>query len=520
MENAYLELKNINKIYPGGNQAVYNFTLKANKNEFVVFVGPSGCGKTTTLRMIAGLEEISSGELFINGKFSNFTDVQKRNIAMVFQNYALYPQLNVFDNIAYSLKIKHMPKEEIKQKVFEAAKILGLGPYLDRYPRELSGGQMQRVALGRAIVKDSDLFLLDEPLSNLDAKLRVQMRQEIVKIHKKISATTVYVTHDQIEAMTMADKIVVMNKGYIQQIDSPKNIYSNPKNLFVASFIGTPPMNIFNALYDGEQIKVGNVNIKLSDENKMMIEKFYQDKKVIYEHLYKLAISKLLNPIHDNLDKIFSKSKLDLKTIDSNIQHLLEIADLNDFDKDLQENLKKVYQLAKENNLENFRLEALKLVEKCHKFILEFNNEINVIKSSQLYFKDEKVENEPKNNKMVFWKKLKEVKKENISNDKEIFIKYFEKFKGEHKEIKLGIRPEKISVNKDEICIFSDTLDSVELLGNELYLYFEIEEKNYIAKILTDKLYQPEQKIELYVNEKDLYFFDSYSGENIGYKTL
>ena len=520
MENAYLELKNINKIYPGGNQAVYNFSLQANKNEFVVFVGPSGCGKTTTLRMIAGLEDISSGELYINGKLSNFIEVQKRNIAMVFQNYALYPQLNVFDNIAYSLKIKHLPKEEIKQKVFEAAKILGLGPYLDRYPRELSGGQMQRVALGRAIVKDSDLFLLDEPLSNLDAKLRVQMRQEIVKIHKRIGATTVYVTHDQIEAMTMADKIVVMNKGYIQQIDSPKNIYSNPKNLFVASFIGTPPMNIFDASYDGEQIVAGDLHIKISNKNKTMIKEFYENKSTIYENLYKIATSKLLDPIYTNLNKISAKKKKNIKLIETTLKPLLEINNLNDLDKDLRDNLTNLYKLFEINDIENFNVQTQVLIEKCIKLKNEFDNEINKIKSSQLYLKEEKMEVDTKKKKIPFWKKNNVVKKENTINNKDLFIEFFENFKHKDKEIKIGIRPEKISVNKGEILLYKDKLDSVELLGNELYLYFEIQEKNLIAKILTDKLYQSGQNIELYVNEEDLNFFDSYSGENIGYKAL
>ena len=265
--NAFVYLNNINKIYPNGVQAVYDFNLEVNKHDFIALVGPSGCGKSTTLRMIAGLEEISSGELFIDKVYSNYLPSKDRDIAMVFQSYALYPQMSVFDNIAFGLKIRHIDKKIITERVYKAADILDLGPYLDRKPKELSGGQMQRVALGRAIVRNAKLFLMDEPLSNLDAKLRVQMRSEITRIHEEVGATTIYVTHDQIEAMTMANKIVVMNKGFIQQVGSPIEIYHHPKNLFVATFIGTPPMNILECVYDQGIVKLNNqIEIKLNDE--------------------------------------------------------------------------------------------------------------------------------------------------------------------------------------------------------------------------------------------------------------
>lgn len=240
---ATLELKNINKIYPNGVQAVFDFNLSIADKEFIVFVGPSGCGKSTTLRMIAGLEEISSGEFYIDGELMNDVAPKDRNIAMVFQSYALYPHMTVYDNMAFGLQLRRVPREEIQQKVSEAAEILGLTPYLDRRPKALSGGQRQRVALGRAIVRNAKVFLMDEPLSNLDAKLRVQMRGELIKLHNNLKSTTIYVTHDQIEAMTMASRIVVMKDGYIQQVGSPKVIYDNPANVFVAGFIGTPPMN-------------------------------------------------------------------------------------------------------------------------------------------------------------------------------------------------------------------------------------------------------------------------------------
>ena len=240
---ATVVLKNVNKVYPSGNQAVFDFNLDINDKDFIVLVGPSGCGKSTTLRMIAGLEEISSGELYIDGEFMNDVLPKNRGIAMVFQSYALFPHMTVYDNMAFGLKLRKVPKDEIKRRIYEVAATLGLEPYLDRKPKNLSGGQRQRVALGRAIVRDAKVFLFDEPLSNLDAKLRGQMRTEIARIHRNIGATSIYVTHDQIEAMTMATRIVVMKDGHIQQVGSPEEIYNNPANIFVGGFIGTPAMN-------------------------------------------------------------------------------------------------------------------------------------------------------------------------------------------------------------------------------------------------------------------------------------
>ncbi len=240
-----LLLKGINKVYPSGVQAVFNFCLDIRDKEFIVLVGPSGCGKSTTLRMIAGLEEISSGELYIDGKLVNDVVPKDRDIAMVFQNYALYPHMSVYDNMAFGLKLRKVPKEIIDQKVKAAAEILGITDYLSRKPKALSGGQRQRVALGRTIVREPKVFLLDEPLSNLDAKLRASMRTEISKLHARLATTFIYVTHDQIEAMTMGTRIVVMKDGFMQQVDTPQNLYDYPVNLFVASFIGTPQMNFF-----------------------------------------------------------------------------------------------------------------------------------------------------------------------------------------------------------------------------------------------------------------------------------
>ena len=244
---ASLSLKNICKVYPNGFQAVKDFNLEIEDKEFIIFVGPSGCGKSTTLRMIAGLEEISSGELRIGDKIVNDVEPKDRDIAMVFQNYALYPHMSVYDNMAFGLKLRKVPTDEIDKMVKEAAKILDLTQLLDRKPKALSGGQRQRVAMGRAIVRNPKVFLMDEPLSNLDAKLRVQMRVEIAKLHKRLETTIIYVTHDQTEAMTLGTRIVVMKDGVIQQVDTPQNLYEKPANLFVAGFMGSPQMNFLDA---------------------------------------------------------------------------------------------------------------------------------------------------------------------------------------------------------------------------------------------------------------------------------
>lgn len=249
---AGLTLKGIYKKYPGNVVAVSDVNLEIRDKEFIILVGPSGCGKSTTLRMIAGLEEISEGELYIGDRLVNDIAPKDRDIAMVFQNYALYPHMTVFENMAFGLKLRKVPKDEIERKVNEAAKILDLSHLLDRKPKAMSGGQRQRVALGRAIVRSPKVFLLDEPLSNLDAKLRAQMRTEISKLHKKLGTTFIYVTHDQTEAMTMGDRIVVMKDGFVQQIDTPQNLYERPVNKFVAGFLGSPQMNFIDAVLKEE----------------------------------------------------------------------------------------------------------------------------------------------------------------------------------------------------------------------------------------------------------------------------
>lgn len=278
-----IQLKEISKKYPKSQTySVSDFNLDIDEKEFIVLVGPSGCGKSTTLRMIAGLENISDGELIINGRKVNDIEPKDRDIAMVFQNYALYPHMTVFENLAFGLRIQKVPKGEIRKKVEEAAQILGLTELLKRKPKELSGGQRQRVALGRAIVRNSSIFLMDEPLSNLDAKLRVQMRTEIIKLHRQLGTTTIYVTHDQTEAMTMATRIVIMKDGLIQQIGTPLEVYRHPENLFVASFIGSPGMNFLHGVIQGYKYKIGTGEFlyEFSERHQGLIQKNH-DKPII-----------------------------------------------------------------------------------------------------------------------------------------------------------------------------------------------------------------------------------------------
>ncbi len=279
---AELKLQNVQKSYDKKVLAVHDFNLDIADKEFVVFVGPSGCGKSTTLRMIAGLEEISDGALYIDDKKMNDVAPKDRDIAMVFQNYALYPHMNVYDNMAFGLKLRKFKKEEIKTRVDNAAKILGLEAFLDRKPKALSGGQRQRVALGRAIVRDAKVFLMDEPLSNLDAKLRVQMRSEIQKLHQRLQTTTIYVTHDQTEAMTMATRLVVMKDGIIQQVGAPKDVYDKPDNVFVGGFIGSPSMNFLTGKLTEGNFVIDDVEIKVPEgKMKSLREQGYDGKEII-----------------------------------------------------------------------------------------------------------------------------------------------------------------------------------------------------------------------------------------------
>ncbi len=315
---SYLELKNVYKRYEKADQdSVKEFNIKIKKGEFIAFVGPSGCGKSTTLRMIAGLEEISNGELILEDEVINNKDPKDRDMAMVFQSYALYPHMTVEENISFGLKLRKIPKFEIERKVKEAADMLGLAEVLSKKPKNLSGGQRQRVALARAIVREPKVFLMDEPLSNLDAKLRASTRIEITKIHKRLNATTVYVTHDQIEAMTMADRIVIMKAGEVQQIGTPLELYNKPVNQFVAGFIGTPQMNFTRVILENNKVKLNNTYVavpegitkKLHDlgyDGRELIlgvrpEKIYSENFILSQDLQNVAKIKLDVEISENL---------------------------------------------------------------------------------------------------------------------------------------------------------------------------------------------------------------------------
>ena len=329
---ATLKFVNINKIYDNNVQAVFDFNLEVQDKEFIVFVGPSGCGKSTTLRMVAGLEEITSGDLYIDDKLVNNLEPKDRDIAMVFQNYALYPHMTVYENMAFSLKLKKIPRDEISRRVEEAANILGLSQYLNRKPKALSGGQRQRVALGRAIVRHPKVFLMDEPLSNLDAKLRVQMRTEIAKIHKKVGATTIYVTHDQTEAMTMASRIVVMKDGYVQQIGTPREVYNMPANVFVGGFIGSPAMNFFKGKLSKNSFIITDENnqetkIVLDKEKVKMLNDFIKDKEIKINQTFEKNLNSLKNEYEEERNKLVNQNipqehKKKLEAREKNIENL------------------------------------------------------------------------------------------------------------------------------------------------------------------------------------------------------
>lgn len=305
-EGVYVSLQRINKIYDNGFHAVHDFSIDIKQHEFIVFVGPSGCGKSTTLRMVAGLEDISGGNLFIDGDYMNDIAPKDRGIAMVFQSYALYPHMTVYENMAYPLKIMHLSRKEIDRRVTHAAKILQIESLLDRKPKALSGGQRQRVALGRAIVRHAKVLLMDEPLSNLDAKLRVQMRSEIVSLHNKLNATTIYVTHDQTEAMTMATRIVIMKDGYVQQIGTPLEVFNHPVNKFVAGFIGSPSMNFFKGTYE-------NGSVIFETGETMHLSNSLTDRKTIPHDVIIGLRPENIHPAGGEHDSLYPDATFDIK---------------------------------------------------------------------------------------------------------------------------------------------------------------------------------------------------------------
>ena len=427
-----LSFRNINKIYDNNVQAVFDFNLEIKDKEFIVFVGPSGCGKSTTLRMVAGLEEITDGELYIDNELVNEVHPKDRDIAMVFQSYALYPHMSVYENMAFGLKIRHMSREEIDQRIKAAAEILGLQPYLKRKPKELSGGQRQRVALGRAIVREPKVFLMDEPLSNLDAKLRVQMRTEITKIHQKVGATTIYVTHDQTEAMTMADRIVVMKDGYVQQIGTPKEIYNKPANVFVATFIGAPSMNILDVEFNKDTITLPNkLTLKINNNQ----------------------VEELKKSLKSEIDSIrFQIAKLEEENT------LLK--------KPAEEQTDKMY---KTKSFKKRISDILKLNEES---LSSLNERLVTLK-----------------------KQLDEMRFQAI----------------------LGVRPEDIvseqssKLIKDKSALFPLFVNQAELLGNEYYIYSNINNKKVIAKISANEDVKVKEERKFAINLKNIHLFDKIS---------
>lgn len=566
--NSFVKIENLEKVYPNGVKAVYNFNLDIQKNEFIVLVGPSGCGKSTMLRMIAGLEDISSGELTIDGEFANYKPSKDRSLAIVFQNYALYPQMNVYENIAFPLtvnkyvfpvvdeellaasgvvqaidnhtaddlltavaeadnvrgdrvdgaswlgkklgvarvaaerilqckltdkgdiaeylttlkneyvskilqreqtlqaegkrvnehaqlldeqgnvvtELRKMNKWEIQDKVFAAADVLDLGQYLNRLPKELSGGQMQRVALGRAIVKNVPLFLMDEPLSNLDARLRLTMRSEIVKLHKRINATTIYVTHDQTEAMTMADRIVVMSKGFVQQIDTPEQIYNNPCNLFVAKFVGTPPINLLHAHFDGTELTVGDYRLPLSEASGTKINEFY--------------------------DRIAGQFAEQLAAYDGS-------------DKSKEFILKVLSATADKTGVEIKRKATL------------WQKIVGLFKKKQTV---QKVED----NTLLRLREKTELLQSYCQGDKALTV---------------GLRPESLHVEIYDRATHGDCIavqpTLVELMGSEFYVHFDFQGEEMIAKMPAKNKIDEQTKLALRFTAEDMFVFDPVSGERI-----
>ena len=507
---AFLSLKHINKIYDNHVQAVFDFNLDVAKHEFIVLVGPSGCGKSTTLRMIAGLEEITSGDLYIDGIYANQLPPKDRNIGMVFQSYALYPHMTVYENMAFALKVNHVKKDEIEKRVLNAAQILQITDYLNRKPNALSGGQCQRVALGRAIVRDAKVFLMDEPLSNLDAKLRVQMRSEIVKLHKALDTTTIYVTHDQTEAMTMASRIVVMNKGYVQQIGTPEEIYSHPANIFVATFIGSPAMNIIKTKLVDNKLKFdNNYEIDLGDDFKKTLSDFYkeeikkQEKKIdnykdlyfdrfLASHSYKAL--KRIDGDFSEVNKLASKLNLEGKeNFDAEhlelAKNLIYIETAKNYINQLSKNDSENAEFVKES------LQKLDILLVNEDKFDEINASYLIFIKEYLYLNSAKTNpNIQKLNKLI--EELKSVEKNGT------------------KEVLFGIRPEDVELGQDEP-YFESTIDVRELLGSEYYIHFDFCGQIFISKLEVNQPLKEGEKISVYFKKNKIHIFDPLTEERI-----
>ena len=490
-----ISLVGVNKVYPNHVQAVFDFNLDIKEKEFIVFVGPSGCGKSTTLRMIAGLEDITCGDLFLYGKFANDLLPSEREAAMVFQSYALYPNMSVYENLAFSLRVSHQSKNEIRERVYKVAEILEIEDYLYRKPSELSGGQRQRVALGRAIIRNAKVFLMDEPLSNLDAKLRISMRSEIVKLHKRIGATTIYVTHDQTEAMTMADRIVVMKDGYIQQIATPKEIFMKPNNLFVATFVGSPTMNILKVNCVNNDLMFDEINkISISDNTKKAIEQSYikekdailnninQKELEINEREYLLSRPKLLKA----RDHYYSK-KIEYCNLISSLKKELE----NELAKEMQDidKIDSIQKIIDRNEMELNQLEAdyLDMREMGDSYLVDEN------KRAKLLAKDDELK----------------ILNDELIEEKEKLEKINTLGNEQNKCVLLGIRPENIKISKEKIDGgFEVEVDYFELLGNVSNVYFYINNQKVVASHNSIQEFAVGEKIFVEIDKESIHLFN------------
>ncbi len=502
-EGICISFRDINKIYPNHKQAVFDFNLDIKEKEFIVFVGPSGCGKSTTLRMLAGLEDITYGDLFIDGKYANDLMPKERDVAMVFQNYALYPNMTVYDNMAFSLQARKYDKNEIDVRVRNAAKILEIEEYLDVKPANLSGGQRQRVALGRAIVRNAKVFLMDEPLSNLDAKLRVQMRSEIVKLHNRVGATTVYVTHDQTEAMTMATRIVVMKGGFVQQIGTPKDIYNNPSNVFVAKFIGSPAMNVLSCkTEEGHIIFENGLRIKLSDERMHLFDEFYrgsiketEEKMASLEQEIEARQYELTHPDYVKRVLSFERSRSKMSS---------KLAGLS-------ERLKKARKKAVQEEeilLLDTQLKAAS--EEYAKFIESEEEDIRSVKYKEVVPKNYAKLLLEDDYLVLYRKELEEL---NTSLEH-----YRAVADGKKNVFLVGIRPEEIYPDNDGdnlSDVFNVQVTVAELLGHEYYVHFNVGDSDVTAKLNSDLSIEAGDDISLKLDLRYMHLFDAYSEKRI-----
>lgn len=527
--NGFVVLKDINKVYGNRVQAVFNFNLSVEKNEFIVLVGPSGCGKSTTLRMIAGLEEITDGKLYIDNVLANYLESKDRDIAMVFQSYALYPNMSVYDNIGFGLQVRGLKKEVIKERVFKAAEILDLGNYLDRKPKELSGGQMQRVALGRAIVRDAKLFLMDEPLSNLDAKLRVQMRSEIVKLHRNIGATTIYVTHDQTEAMTMADRIVIMNKGLVQQIGSPIEVYNNPANVFVATFIGNPPMNVFKADITGNRIYNGEQFIELPAGVLKRYQSHIEERRAFFETLREKAAlteeKQLLQDIAPLL-KVIRKMPPEqaVSQYTSIVNRVLSLAEDKGFINFGQEQAQGYLSDAEAGSI-SVLADNLSAMEKLIKNTdLAIAGLLKEVDSSNMRAVKKDVVVVKKQNFFTKIKKLFTKKEEQETLEQENLRKineYLESYLNEDvmTNALVGIRPEDVyfdgTFNGNGSNAITTQAELVELLGSEFCMHVNMFGTNIIVKRSVRDVVPVGAQVNLCLDTDKIKIFDPVSGKTI-----